>query len=203
MEIAEAVEEARRARGMVMLTAEDDPGRWCAVCVAVDGSLELRVGGGKKRRLRAQGFRRIPDAWALPVPATTSDVECAATLAEALELEPGTPLRRELAHLGSASGELPPPDAPRAEHLAAALRDLALAGGGRVDVWGGRPSRLWAIVWAFPDERELQVESELGGEDVWREPLSLDGAAAGARELALRAEGEEGPLYLEYLPPHN
>jgi hypothetical protein len=56
-------------------------------------------------------------------------------------------------------------------------------------------------VWAFPDDRELQVEPELGREDVWREPLSLDGAEAAARALGDRIEGEDGPLFLEYLAP--
>ena len=181
---------------------------WCAVCAAVDGALELRVGEPTGRRrerrereawLRDRGFHRGRDAWSLPVPAGVGVEQCAATLAEALGGDPAAPLRRVLEHPGIASGELPPPDAPPAEHLAAALRALAVEGRGRVDVWGGRPARLWAIVWAQPEDRELLVEPERGLEDVSREPLTPEGAAAAARALGDDVGLEDGPMFLAYL----
>jgi hypothetical protein len=199
-----------------MLEVEGAPEAWCAALGATDGALELRVGeppGGPLRRrgreawLRDRGFHHVPDAWSLPVAAGTDSEECAATLAvaldEALHADLSAPLRRVLAHPGCARGELPPPDAPPAEHVAAALRALAMEGRGRVDLSGGRPARPWAIVWAFADDRELQIEpeSELGDDQVWREPLSLDGAAAATRALGARTEGLEGPLFLAYLAP--
>jgi hypothetical protein len=76
--IADAVEEALRTRGTVMLEADGAPERWCAACAAVDGALELRVGEpqGRRRerrdrgaRLRERGFHQVRDAWALPVAA--------------------------------------------------------------------------------------------------------------------------------------
>jgi hypothetical protein len=208
--LVEAVEEALRTRGTVMLEDAGAQESWCAVCAAVDGALELRVGepAGRRRErrdrerwLRDRGFHRVPDAWSLPVRAGAGVEECVATLAEVLGGDPVAPLRRVLEHPGIASGDLPPPGAPPAEHLSAALRALAVKGRGRVDVSGGRPARLWAIVWAFPDDHELLVEPERGLEDTWREPLSLDGAAAAARKLGDCVELQDGPMFLEYLAP--
>ena len=206
METLDAVEEAMRLRGTVMLEVAGHPEWWCAALAAADGPLELRVGEPRKRRgrgwLRDRGFHHVPDAWSLPLAAGVGAGQCASTLTDALtealgaDLSPG--LRPLLAHPGSADGELPPADAPHAEHLGAALRALALAGKGRVDVSGGRPAELWAIVWAL--DGALQVEPEVGSEDVWHEPLSLDGAAAVARALGERVADRAGePLFLEYL----
>jgi hypothetical protein len=205
-EILAAVEEARRLRGTVMVEVDGKPKWWSAALAAVDGPLELRVGEPRKRRgkawLRDRGFHHVQDAWSLPLAAGVGSSQCASTLTdaltEALEADLSRSLRRTLAFPGCADGSLPPEDAPHAEHLGAALRALALAGSGRVDVEGGRPAELWAIVWAR--DGELLVEPELGSEEVWTEPLSLDGAAAATRALAERIADRAGePLFLEYL----
>ena len=215
--LLEAVAEARRARGTVMLAAGGGEARWCAVCAAVDGRVELRVGepvsGWLRRKGRAQeewladhGFVHVIDAWALPASDPTDEAGAAA-LAEALEhglgVERGEPLHRVLIHPGRLTEDLPPADAPHGDHIAGALRDLATAGRGRVDFSGGRPARLWAIVWVLDDERALLVESELAGDpgssDEWREPLSLDGAGSAARELAGRIGAPAEPLFIAFI----
>jgi hypothetical protein len=102
----DAVREARRLRGTVMLAVEGNDEQWCAACGAVDGSVELRVGepprGGVLRRrdaggeqwLRDHGFAPVQDAWSRPEPAL-ADEGCAATLSAALEHALGAdPTRR-------------------------------------------------------------------------------------------------------------
>ena len=195
-----------------MLVVEGHDEQWCAACAAVDGSVELRVGepprrGLLRRRdpggeawLRDRGFFAIRDAWTLPVPASTSEERCAATLAAALEaglgVDPGAALVHELTYpfvAGDAS--LPAPDAPLEDHIAAAVRGLALAGTGRTPIESGRPAELRGWVWTIPGERQLHVELELEGAadspaESWREPLTLDGAAAAAAELARRIRAD-------------
>ena len=156
-----------------MLEVAGHPEWWCAALAAADGPLELRVGEPRKRRgkawLRDRGFHHVPDAWSLPLAAGVGAGQCASTLTDALTEALGADLCARpappLAHPGAADGELPPADAPHAEHLGAALRALTLAGKGRVDVSGGRPAELWAIVWAL--DGALQIEPEVGSEDVW------------------------------------
>ena len=79
-----------------MLAVEGDDEQWCAVCAAVDGAVELRVGepprrGLRRRRdpageawLRDHGYFQVIDAWTFPVPAETGDTQCAVTLEAAL-----------------------------------------------------------------------------------------------------------------------
>jgi hypothetical protein len=215
--LLEAVAEARRTRGTVMLAADSGEKRWCAVCAAVDGRVELRVGepagGWLRRKGRAQeewlaehGFVHVIDAWSLPASDRT-DEAYASALAEALEqglgVERGEPLHRVLIHPGRLTEDVPRGEAPHVDHIAGALRDLATAGRGRVDFSGGRPAQLWAIVWVLADERALLVESELAGDpgssDEWREPLSLDGADAAARELARRIPTPAEPLFVSFI----
>src|SRR3954468_16991822 len=81
--IEQAVQRAIEVRETVMLAVDGNPCQWCAVCSAVDGSLELRVGEpgslsrrGERRRgeswLREHGFVHVVDAWAKPVARETS-----------------------------------------------------------------------------------------------------------------------------------
>src|SRR4051794_7572577 len=109
--LAEAVEEARRIRGTVMLAADRRERQWCAGCAAVDGRVELRVAEpaprGLRRRppdealewLRAHGFMPVPDAWSLPMPAATGSQTCAGTLAAALRSALGVDAGASLHHV--------------------------------------------------------------------------------------------------------
>jgi hypothetical protein len=189
---------------MLGVDGREDP--WCAACAAVDGSVELRVGEPARGRLvrrrdregeawlRDHGFRAIQDAWALPVPAATSDEQCAATLeaalAGALGVDAGARLGHILTHPGLLDGiEAPPADAPLELHLAAAFQGLVRAGEGRYSIDSGRPGALRAWVWV--DGEELLVEREVPAES-WREPLTPEGADAAAAELA-RRERDDRP----------
>ena len=58
METLDAVEEAMRLRGTVMLEVAGHPEWWCAALAAADGPLELRVGEPRKRRHRSQNSKR-------------------------------------------------------------------------------------------------------------------------------------------------
>jgi hypothetical protein len=89
--IERAVQRAIELRGVVMLAARENDRQWCAVCAAVDGSLELRVGepsGGWRRRekrtreawLRDHGFIQVVDAWTKPVTSASSTWSCAQML---------------------------------------------------------------------------------------------------------------------------
>src|SRR3954452_4279469 len=144
--LAEAVEEARRVRGTVMLAADRRDRQWCAVCAAVDGRVELRGGEPPRRApwrrgpdereqwLRDHGFFPVPDAWSLPMPAAAGSETCAGTLAAALRsalgADAGAPLHRVLVLPGLAPADPPPAEAPQAEHLAAAMRALVSGGVG-------------------------------------------------------------------------
>lgn len=208
MELVEAVREARRVRGTVMLAVDGRDEKWCAVCGAVDGSVELRVGepprqGVLRRRapgeqwLRDHGFLRVPDAWSRPESAL-GDEACAATLAaalqHALEADPSAPMHHVLTHPGVLDGVTPPPsDAPARDHIGAAMLALARQDRGRLDIDCGIPSQLWAIVWAA--DGALLVEQE-SPEREWTEPQTDEGAAAAAAALA----EPSSPLYLAFMP---
>jgi hypothetical protein len=89
VELVEAVREARRLRGTVMVAAEDDEEVWCAAVAAVDGQLELRVHEPRRRdrkRLAGLGFAPVIDAWSRPATAA-DDGECARVLADALDVD--------------------------------------------------------------------------------------------------------------------
>jgi hypothetical protein len=192
-----------------MLTAEGRDDVWCAVCAAVDGSCELRVGeparhGWRKRKpaagetwLAEHGFFHVIDAWTLPVPRTTGDWTCATLLAEALRnafaVAGDTQFLHELTHPGAFEEELAPEDAPHSEHIASALRSLVLAGRGRAHLDGGSPATLWAWVWVTDEGRllvEYEAPRESRDEDTWEAPLTLDGARTAADELTRRIEAE-------------
>ena len=190
------------------------------------GRVELRVGepprrGLRRRRdpdgeawLRDHGFTAIPDAWALPVPAATSDAQCAATLEAALagglQVEPDAPAR----------ARPDPPGIARGARRAASRRTdrSALRGGvprvallreGRFHIDSGRPGALRAWVWV--DGEELLVEREVPGVEEspgesWREPLEPEGADAAAAELARRERADRPsadsePWLLGYIAP--
>jgi hypothetical protein len=209
---------------MLGVDGREDP--WCAACAAHDGSVELRVGEpprrGLRRRpdpdgeawLRDHGFTAVIDAWSLPVPAATSDLQCVATLEAALAgglgVEPGARLGHVLTHPGVLDGiDVPPHDAPLEQHLAAAFRGLVRAREGSYNVDSGRPGALRA--WVCVDGGELLVEREVPGVEespgeTWREPLTPEGADAAAAELARRERAERPsadaePWLLGYIAP--
>ena len=74
--------------------------------LAVEGHQEQWCAG--EAWLRDHGFVAIIDAWALPVPAATSDEQCAATLEAALAgglgVEPDARLEHVLTHPGVLEG---------------------------------------------------------------------------------------------------
>jgi hypothetical protein len=182
---------------------------WCAVCAAVDGSVELRVGppprrGLLRRRnaageawLREQGYVPVIDAWSLPA-TQAGDATCASTLEAALEralgADPGEPLEHVLTHPGLLDGaEAPAPDTPLEGHVSAALRALVRAGAGSCSIGSGRPESLRA--WVRVADSELLVERELPGGaespgETWSEPLTPSGAERAAGELLRRVRAE-------------
>jgi hypothetical protein len=169
-----AAERAIALGGAVMLSLRGDDHRWCAICAAVDGSIELRVGEPSRswRRwrpaageawLRDHGFVHVIDAWAAPAVAGASTRVYAELLASALRDGLGTPDDRELVevllHPGVMGDAEPPPSAPHAEHIRYAVTALAAHGRGKLDIQGGRPAATWAWVsrrresWSFRPSR--------------------------------------------------
>jgi len=192
-----------------MVAAKGDDDVWCAAVAAVDGAVELRVSPPARRdrdRVTTLGFVPVIDAWSRPA-TTASDEECARLLAEALGA--AAPLRHVLTHPGVPGTVVTPPDAEHAEHVAGAVRALALHGRGRVYVGGGRPEQLYGTVCI--DDGDLLVEREVAGEtevagDIWREPFTLDGAAAAARTFVERTRAERPgfdaePLFIGFIDP--
>lgn len=146
-----------------MLASRDDERRWCAFCVAVDGSIELRVGepsrGWRRWRppdgeawLRDHGFTHRVDAWSLPAPRSATPRLCAelvsSALREGLAMPEDGELVDVLTHPG-VLGVLPPPapTAPHSDHVRYLLSALAANGRGKADIEGGRPATTWA--WIF------------------------------------------------------
>jgi hypothetical protein len=184
--LVDATERALQRRGTATLSVSGDDRRWCAICVAVDESIELRVGEPSRgwRRWRPapgeawlldHGFVHVIDAWAMPAPPGATPHMCAELLAAALRYGLGAPDDGELAELvldpGLIGGDTypVPPTAPHAEHIRHVVRALAEAGRGKVCIEGGRPAVTWA--WVFAAEGEL----ELSPEPVERDPeYSLD-----------------------------
>ena len=220
--LTEATEQALRLRGVVMLSASGDEDRWCAVCAAVDGSLEVRVGeprGGwlrrRQRREREQwlsdhGFVHRIDAWTAPAPFGVTASWCAQTLSAALhhafDVSPDAELVEVLVHPGL-PGDAPPPDAPHAEHVRAALATLVEAGRGKACFEGGRPADTWS--WAFVADGELVLSPEPAELDPaydadWMVPLAPSGVPAAAERLTATMHGEPGrsasdPLFISFI----
>jgi hypothetical protein len=172
--LVEGAERAIGLRGTVMLALLGDESCWCAICVAVDGSIELRVGepsrGWRRWRpaagetwLREHGFVHVLDAWASPAPHGVSSRWCAEVLSAALREGLGAPEDGEvvevLVHPGLIGAiEAPAPTAPHVAHVRYALTVLAERRRGKVDIQGGRPATTWA--WVFADDGRLALSPE-------------------------------------------
>jgi hypothetical protein len=195
--LVDAGERAVRVRGTVMLSLRDDGRRWCAICVAVDGSIELRVAepsrGWRRQRpaageawLRDHGFVHVVDAWAAPAPRGTGMRGCADVLSCALRNGLGAPEDGELVevlmHSGVSGDAQPPaPTAPHAEHIRYALSALVARRRGKVSIEGGRPAATWAWVFAADGTMELSPEPVDDPTDYDRDwSVSLQGLDLGA-----------------------
>jgi hypothetical protein len=172
--LVEGAERAIALRGAVMLSVRGDDRCWCAICVAVDGSIELRVGepsrGWRRWRpatgaawLRDHGFVHVLDAWAAPAPHGVGTRWCAEVLSSALREGLGAPEDGEvvevLVHPGLIGDtEAPAPTAAHVEHVRYALTVLTEHRRGKVSIEGGRPATTWA--WAFAQDRRLALSPE-------------------------------------------
>jgi hypothetical protein len=217
--IEQAVKRAVELRGTVMLAARENERQWCAVCAAVDGSLELRVGepGSVWRRrerhrgeawLRDHGFVQVIDAWAKPVRCGTSPRSCARTeaaLREGLAAPEGADFVEALVHPGAiGSAEPPPPEASHAEHIRFALVALARRRDGKLSIEGGRPASTWGWAFAMDDELILSPESP---DHEWRVPLTDEDAADAAVRLTdvlhkQPGRDRHGSLFISFMPLH-
>jgi len=172
--LVDAGERAIKLRGTVMLSLRGDERCWCAICVAVDGSVELRVGmpsrGWHRRRpadgeawLRNHGFVHVIDAWAAPARGAGPQ-RCAELLSSALRDRLGAPdveLAEVLVHPGLIGDiDAPAPTAPHAENLRYTLRALANRQRGKVCIQGGRPAQCWAWVFAIDGTLALSPEPD-------------------------------------------
>jgi hypothetical protein len=217
--IEQAVNRAIALRGTVMLAARDNERQWCAVCAAVDGSLELRVGepgkGWRRQRrtgeawLRDHGFIHVIDAWAKPVTSAGSAWSCAQTLdhalREGLAASSDVALVEVLVHPGViGDAEPPPPEASHAEHIRFALSALAERGRGKLDIQGGRPAATWA--WAFASDGALILSPESADDqDEWTLSLAqgeVTGAADRLTDLLHTQLGRDSraTLFISFMP---
>ena len=221
----EAVAEARRIRGSVNLEPADSR-RWSAIVAAVDGSLEVRVGEPPRRLLRragegqrwleAHGFVKSFDCWVLPLTASTTDAAAAARWSEALAgahgLDPSE-VRPSYVGRGVSESDVPAASAPHAEHLTAALHAVVRGEFNRMNVFGGRPSALWAWVWDVVDEPGLRVERQHRDDpdheiDNWHIERSHAGCVDGAEQLLRQIESDwpdarTVPLFIHLLTPRD
>jgi hypothetical protein len=187
-----------------MLSLRGDDRCWCAICVAVDGAIELRVGeplrGWRRWRpaageawLRAHGFVHVVDAWAAPAPRGASTRMCAEVLWSALREGLGAPEDAELVELLVHPGligdrEAPEPTAPHADHIRYTLTALAERRRGKVSIEGGRPAATWAWVFVVNGMLALSPEAADGRADYSRDwTVSLDKADVGAEADRLTA----------------
>lgn len=196
-----------------MLAMRDDERRWCAVCAAVDGSLELRVGepGSVWRRrerrrgeawLRDHGFVHVIDAWANPIAPAMSAWSCAQILDDALREGLAVPADADLVEVLVHPGVIgpadpPPPDTSHAEHIRFALVALAERGRGKLVIEGGRPASAWA--WAFAVDGELIVSPESGDDDEWTVSLA-DQDVADAADRLIDGRDPQAPLFIACMP---
>jgi hypothetical protein len=172
--LVEGAERAIGLRGVVMLSLRGDDRCWCAICAAVDRSIELRVGeparGWRRWRpaageawLREHGFVHVLDAWAAPAPHGANARWCAEVLSSALREGLGAPENGELVetlvHPGLIGDAQPPAQfASHVEHVRYALTVLTAYRRGKVSIEGGRPATTWA--WAFAQDGRLAVSPE-------------------------------------------
>jgi hypothetical protein len=173
--LIDACERAIELRGTVMLALRDDDRRWCAFCVAVDGSVELRVGeparGWRRWRpsdgeawLRDHGFVHRVDAWSMPAPRGATPRMCAelvtCALREGLAAPADGELVEVLVHPGVIDALSPPaPMAPHAEHVRYVVSALAAHGRGKASIEGGRPAATWAWVFVV-DGKSLELSPQ-------------------------------------------
>jgi hypothetical protein len=173
--LIDACERAIELRGTVMHALRDDDRRWCAFCVAVDGSIELRVGepvrGWRRRRpsdgeawLRDHGFVHRVEAWSMPAPRGATPRLCAELVSSALREGLAAPedgeLVEVLVHPG-VLGPVPPPapTAPHAEHIRYVVSALAANKRGKADFEGGRPAVTWAWIFVV-DGKALEISPQ-------------------------------------------
>lgn len=223
--LTQAAEQALRVRGIVMLSAAGDEKRWCAVCVAADGSLlEVRVGeplGGWLRRrrrgeeeqwLRDHGFVHGFDAWTAPAPLGATPSWCAHTLSAALqhafEVAPEAELTEVLVHPGCLDpARAAALDASHIEHVAAAIDQLVRHGRGSVSFSGGRPSSVWGGAHVGDGELVLDPvspEIDLDSDESWRVPLDPAEVPAAAERLTAAMLDWDGrspadPLLVQFM----
>ena len=131
--LVRAVEDALAQRGTVVVEADGDADRWCAVCTSVQGDVEVRVAEPRRgwRRwkpgpgeawLADNEFVHRIDAWSRPMRPHVGAGECAAVLDEALSRGLGIPptatLRRSLVVPGA------PPIQGKGADLKSSLLDM-------------------------------------------------------------------------------
>ncbi|MBE2320760.1 hypothetical protein DVA67_032675 [Solirubrobacter sp. CPCC 204708] len=219
--IERAVKRAVDLRGTVMLAAADNEDQWCAICAAVDGSLELRVGepgGGWRHRgrrrsgeawLRDHGFVHVVDAWAKPVGISYSARASSETLDHALREGLGVRADAELVEVlvhPGLIGDVDPPalEASHAAHIGFALRALAHVGRGKLSIEGGQPAETWA--WAFVRDGEMILSPETPrDDDEWTVSLAESDVARAADELTALLHNQlnrdpRAPLFLSCMP---
>jgi hypothetical protein len=221
--LVDAAERAIALRGTVMLAVRGDEDRWCAVCAAVDGSVELRVAepdrGWRSRRaapgeawLREHGFVPVIDAWAAPGTDGASPYVYAETLSAALREGLGAPedgeLIEVLVHPGLVGDTpAPPASAPHGEHIRYALTALAERRRSKVCIQGGRPAATWAWLFAADGELTLSPEPADGSTDYREEwAVDLETADLGAEADELTKQLHEGrgrnpgdPLFVSFI----
>jgi hypothetical protein len=203
-----------------------DSRRWSAIVAATDGSLELRVAepprrllrraGEEQRWLETHGFAKSFDCWVLPLDGATPDDAVAERWIEALAGAHGlAPSEVRLAYVGRGMPEddIPPASAPHDAHLTAALHAIVRGEFNRMNVFGGRPSSLWAWVWDVVDEPGLRIERQHRDDpdneiDTWHVPRTLEGCREGAEELLRQVEGDwpdarRAPLFIHLLTPRD
>lgn len=206
-----------------MLSLRGEQRRWCAICAAVDGSIELRVGepsrgwrrwrpAGGEAWLRDHGFVHVVDAWAAPVPRGADLHVCAAILSSALRDGLGVSEHGELVEVLVHPGlmgatKAPAPTAPHAQHVRYALQALAERRRGKVSIDGGRPAAAWAWVFAADGTLELSPQPADDPADYsrdWTVNLDESDVSAEADKLTALLHDDLGrspsdPLFISFM----
>ena len=165
------------------------------------GDLEVRVGeperswwrreaGAAEQWLSANGYTHRLEAWGRPLSPRPSAESCVRGLDGALEhalgVEGVARLTRKLVQPGIA-GDAPRPDAPHADHLAAAFEAVVATGATATWNAAARPA-LWHG-WKSLRTRRSSVQDpkkEFDEDELGRFELSRSGALDAARELSAR-----------------
>jgi hypothetical protein len=215
--IRSAVSLAVLGRSTYDVWVEDDNGLRANVCAAVDGSLELLTadygplrGLFKRSRdaldadaMTALGFRSDDEGtWTLALPAGMATEQRAVDALERLFTGPFGRSLDEAAELemdfpGLVPGApVPPPDAPHAEHIEAALGIFDVDARAEIMIATGLPSRLRLHVSQVGDGR---VRVQIGDpEDARFADYDRDGFPPTAAELLHRELGvpDRDPLFV-------